>query len=67
MDFRSWRSSLRLRDACQELLDSPDASVSLIARRVGFTDRSNFTRQFKAAFGLTPDSWRKKSKNNLDI
>ena len=59
IDFRSWRSQLRLQDAQKELLASPDAPVSMIARRVGFTDRSNFNRQFKALTGVTPEVWRK--------
>lgn len=62
IDFRSWRSRLRLQDAMQELLSFPDDSVSLIAHRVGFTDRSNFCRQFKEFTGQTPEIWRKNQK-----
>ena len=62
MDFRTWRSALRIKDAREELLSFPDDPVSMIARRVGFTDRSNFTRQFKATTGVTPDFWRKNQK-----
>lgn len=61
-DFRTWRSQLRIKDALQELLAFPEEPASAIARRVGFTDRSNFTRQFKAFTGLTPDLWRKNQK-----
>lgn len=64
-DFRTWRSQLRIKDALQELLAFPEEPASAIARRVGFTDRSNFTRQFKAFTGLTPDLWRKNQKINL--
>lgn len=65
LDFRTWRSQLRIKDALQELLAFPEEPASAIARRVGFTDRSNFTRQFKAFTGLTPDLWRKNQKINL--
>jgi AraC-like DNA-binding protein len=61
-DFRTWRSQLRIKDAQQELLAFPEEPASAIARRVGFTDRSNFTRQFKAFTGLTPELWRKNQK-----
>ena len=61
-DFRTWRSQLRIKDALQELLAFPEEPASAIARRVGFTDRSNFTRQVKAFTGLTPDLWRKNQK-----
>ena len=61
-DFRTWRSQLRIKDAQQELLAFPEEPASAIARRVGFTDRSNFTRQFKAFTGLTPELWRKIQK-----
>lgn len=61
-DFRTWRSQLRIKDALQELLAFPEEPASAIARRVGFTDRSNFTRQFKAFTGLTPNLWRKNQK-----
>ncbi len=62
LDFRSWRSRLRIQDAQQQMIAFPEDSVSAIARRVGIPDRSNFNRQFKALVGQTPDSWRKMQK-----
>ena len=59
VDFRSWRSSLRIQDAREMLVAEPETSYATIARRVGFTDRSNFYHQFKAQTGMTPDEWRK--------
>ena len=64
MDFRSWRSYLRIQDALQEMQEHPHASASFIARRVGFSDRSNFARQFKSVMGVTPLQW-KKSQNSF--
>ena len=61
-DFRSWRTRLRILDAQELLLAEPDTPVSLIARRVGIVDRSNFNRLFRAQTGLTPDQWRKNQK-----
>ncbi len=62
MDFRTWRAMLRVEDAKEQLLAEPWTSANTIGRRVGFSDRSNFTRQFKALTGQTPDVWRKNQK-----
>lgn len=59
MDFRTWRSWLRIQDAQEQMEKEPGTPASVIARRVGFKDRSNFTRQFKGITGKTPDEWRK--------
>ncbi len=57
-DFRSFRRRLRLEDAMEQMRTDPDSPVSLIGKRVGYLDRSNFSRQFKAYTGLTPEAWR---------
>ena len=61
-DFRTWRTSLRIQDAMEQMRREPETSISAIGLRVGVPDRSNFCRQFKAVTGLTPESWRKISK-----
>ena len=58
MDFRTWRNRLRLEDAKQMLLEHPEWQASEIARRTGFSNRSNFARQFLAYTGCTPAQWR---------
>ena len=67
MDFRTWRTRLRLEDAMQLLREEPDTPAADIAARVGFSDRSNFSRQFLAYTGLTPLQWRKKAGRSHDI
>ena len=62
MDFRTWRTHLRLEDAKRMLLERPDLQASEIARRVGFSDRSNFSRQFLAYTGFTPGRWRERGR-----
>ena len=57
-DLRSWRTRLRIEDAKQLLLSEKDRSISLIAWTVGFSDNSNFSRQFRKYTGLTPAQWR---------
>ena len=59
MDFRTWRTSLRIEEAKKMLLEEPGTSISLIGRRVGINDRSNFSRLFKSHTGYLPSDWRK--------
>jgi AraC-like DNA-binding protein len=61
VDFRSLRTRLRIRDAQEQMKEEPLTPTSVIARRVGYQDRSNFSRHFKEITGLTPDAWRKRS------
>ena len=58
MDFRTWRTSLRIEEAKKMLLAEPGTSISLIGRRVGINDRSNFSRLFKSHTGYLPSEWR---------
>ena len=58
MDFRSWRTDLRIKDAKEMLLKHKDYSINFIAETVGFSDRSNFHRQFTKSVGCSPKEWR---------
>lgn len=62
-DFRSWRTELRINDAKQMLLEKKDTSINLIGEMAGFSDRSNFHRQFTKLVGCTPKKWRDTSGN----
>lgn len=48
---------LRLEKACEKLIQT-NQSVQEIASQVGFTNLSNFNRQFKQHFQLTPRQYR---------
>ena len=61
LDFRTWRTRLRIEDAKAELLREPTTPASTIARRVGINDRSNFLRQFSQHCGMTPEQWRRQA------
>ncbi|MBR4774685.1 MAG: helix-turn-helix transcriptional regulator [Bacteroidales bacterium] len=61
-DFRTWRTGLRMKEAVELMKREPQTSTSAIGRRVGINDRSNFCRQFKDIYGVTPDNWRKNQK-----
>ena len=52
-----WLSAIRVSSAANWLLHS-DASLEEIAERVGWADRTHFTRQFRKAYGTTPAAWR---------
>ncbi len=54
MDFRQWRTKLRIEYACEILRDNPDLSYDIIAEMIGIGDRSNFLRTFKKITGKTP-------------
>jgi AraC-like DNA-binding protein len=45
---------IRLRRAARFLRQVPPPSVGAVSRRVGFESRSQFSRAFKAHFGITP-------------
>lgn len=66
MDFRTWRTRLRLEDAKRMLLEQPGKQAAEIARLVGFSNRSNFARQFLAYTGRTPAEWRAKARMSHD-
>ncbi len=58
IDFKTWRTQLRIEEAKLLLLDNKSASVNIIAEAAGFSDRSNFHRQFVKIVGCSPKQWR---------
>lgn len=52
---------LRLAQACKLLKDS-DLSVASISHRVGYSNLSNFNRQFRAQHGVTPSEFRQTNR-----
>lgn len=63
VDFNTWRTSLRVEDAKLLLLEKKDLPINLVGEMVGFSDRSNFHRQFTKIVGCTPKQWRDSSGN----
>lgn len=51
---------LRLTHACH-LLEQTDLPVAVVSRRVGYRNLSNFNRQFRATYALTPTEHRRRS------
>ena len=58
MDFRSWRTELRIKEAKILLLQKKEYSINFVGETVGFSDRSNFHRQFTKLVGCSPKEWR---------
>ncbi len=57
MNFRTWRNHLRIEDA-KQLLRNTDIPVAELYHAVGYTDRSNFHRQFTELVGCKPSEYR---------
>ena len=58
MDFKTWRTIHRIDEAKRLLLEKRNLSVNIIAEMSGFSDRSNFHRQFTKIVGCSPKQWR---------
>jgi AraC-like DNA-binding protein len=58
MDFKTWRTELRIEEAKHLLLENREISTSVIGEISGFSDRSNFHRQFVKIVGCSPKQWR---------
>ena len=58
VDFKTWRTRLRIEEAKSLLLDNPEMSINIVAELSGFSDRSNFHRQFTKIVGCSPKQWR---------
>ena len=58
VDFRTWRTNLRINEAKRMLLENKELSVNIVAEMSGFSDKSNFHRQFTRIVGCSPKQWR---------
>lgn len=65
MDFKTWRTELRINDAKKMLLENKELSINIVGEMCGFSDRSNFHRQFVKIVGCSPKQWRE-CDGNMD-
>jgi len=65
VDFKTWRTELRIEEAKRLLLKDKNASTNIIAEASGFSDRSNFHRQFVKIVGCSPKQWRDSDGNQI--
>ena len=60
-DQRTWRVRLRVEEAMSLMKRYPDMPLGAVAEAVGFSDASNFARQFRKWTGMPPGDWREKA------
>jgi len=58
LDFRVWKSRLRLERAALMLIEYPSMMIADISKAVGMSNVSNFHRQFRKYKNCTPKEWR---------
>ena len=63
IDFKTWRTGLRIEEAKRLLLENKELSTNVIGEIAGFSDRSNFYRQFVKIVGCSPKQWRDSNGN----
>ena len=60
VNFNTFIGGLRVAEAQAIMKAHPEMTFSDIALKVGYSEHSNFSRQFKATTGFTPGEYRKK-------
>jgi AraC-like DNA-binding protein len=58
-NFNSWINQLRITEAKSLMINNPGVPISYIAMKSGYSEPSNFSREFKQITGETPLAWRK--------
>ncbi len=56
-DCRTWRIRLKIQEAQRLIRETDYQSIREISERVGFSDPSNFRKQFLRHAGCTPLEW----------
>lgn len=62
MNFNLWINNLRVEEAKALLIAYPNYSLAQIAELVGYSEASNFSRQFKQITAESPSVWRQNNK-----
>ncbi len=60
VNFNTFIGGLRIGEAQARMMEHPEMSLTDLAAAVGYSEQSNFSRQFKAITGFTPGEYRKK-------
>jgi AraC-like DNA-binding protein len=66
MNFNTWINTLRVAAAKQLFIDHPEYKLTEISEMVGYSESSNFSRQFKQITNFSPSDWRQKHKEKLE-
>jgi len=62
LNFNAWINLLRIEESKLLLLKYPDYSLIEISEMVGYSESSNFSRQFKLITSKSPSVWRQTDK-----
>mgnify|MGYP004444095195 CR=1 FL=1 len=57
-DFRTWRTGLRIGEACRMIDENPEMTMTQIGEAVGIPNRGNFHLYFTRFAGKTPMQYR---------
>jgi AraC-like DNA-binding protein len=63
VNFHTWINQLRIEEAKTLFMEYPSHSIIRIAEMSGYSEHSNFSRQFKLIAGETPTAWRNKQED----
>jgi len=66
-NFNSFINTLRIEHAKQLLIENPQLSIVEISQQCGYTEQSNFTRQFKLLCNETPAAWVKMQRKCTEV
>ncbi|BDX38974.1 hypothetical protein CYCD_23290 [Tenuifilaceae bacterium CYCD] len=58
MNFNTWINTLRITEAQRLMISNPDLSIRQIAEQTGFSEQTNFSRQFRIITGISPTEWK---------
>jgi len=58
MNFNAWINTLRMEEAKRLMIEYPTFNLTQIAEMTGYSESSNFSRQFKQMMGQSPLVWR---------
>ena len=59
VSFNTWINTLRINDAKSIFKENPEYTIAEISELTGFSEQSNFSRQFKLITGQSPSVWRR--------
>ena len=62
LTFNQFINTLRIERAKQLLIENPHLTLADVAQQCGYTEQSNFTRQFRQLCNETPAVWLKAQK-----
>ncbi len=66
LTFNKFINGLRIEHGKQLLLENPELTLAEVALQCGYTEQSNFTRQFKRLCNVPPAVWLKAQKKTSE-